>query len=134
MFVLRSSKTHTKVDMPQIVKIESIKKISGTTKQAQAGGRFCTFTLLKDVRVHQGFTTNDEQFFIFNDGSPVLPVHLRNILKKCLKFAGFDTSVYLVHGLRSRRASDLLKWGVSVETIKIFGRWKSNVVFSYLHH
>ena len=61
MFMLRSSKTHTKVDMPQIVKIESIKKISGTTKQAQAGGRFCTFTLLKEyVRVRQGFATNDE--------------------------------------------------------------------------
>ena len=42
------------------------------------------------------------------------------------------SELYLFHGFQSGRASDLLKLGVSVETIKKLGRWHSNAVFRYL--
>ena len=36
------------------------------------------------------------------------------------------------HGLRAGRAVDLLRMGVSFETIKKLGHWKSNIVYEYL--
>ena len=44
----------------------------------------------------------------------------------------FDDTLYGTHSLRSGRTCDLYKLGLSVETIKKIGRWKSNAVFRYL--
>ena len=131
MFVLHSSKTHTKGDKSQIVKIQSIKPNSTELNSRQV--QWCPFGLLrKFLEVRQGFVITDEQFFIFRDGTPVTPAHMRCMLQKLLISAGMDTSVYQVHGLRTGKASDLLQKGVSVETIKKLGRWRSNAVFTYL--
>ena len=59
-------------------------------------------------------------------------MQLRNVFKKLLIRADLDPKLYEIHGTRSGRASDLLKYGVSVKTIKKLGRWKSNAVFTYL--
>ena len=48
--------------------------------------------------------------------------------------AGYNSKLYTFHSERSRRALDLLKLGLSVETIKRLGRWKSNAVFRYLRY
>ena len=36
-----------------------------------------------------------------------------------------------MHGIRLGHVTDLLNLGVSVETIKKLGRWKSNAVYVY---
>ena len=55
-----------------------------------------------------------------------------NLLKMGLQQCGIDYHNFSVHSLRAGRACDLLSYGVSVETIKKLGRWKSNAVFKYL--
>ena len=60
------------------------------------------------------------------------PEHMRVILKKSLQRAHFDDSLYQVHSFRIGRSMDLLKAGVSVETIRKLGWWKSNIVYRYL--
>ena len=59
-------------------------------------------------------------------------MHLRGVLVTLIKRIGLDSSLYQVHGLRSGRATDLCELGVSVETIKKLGQWRSNAVYTYL--
>ena len=126
-FTLRSSKTHTRGDRPQIIKIKSEAAVDKLVK-----GNFCPFkNLLSYIQMREGFMSN-KQFFIFGDGSPVKPHHFREVLNECLIKAGYDPSLYSVHGMRSGKALELLHAGVSIETIKKLGRWRSNAVFAYL--
>ena len=75
---------------------------------------------------------DDEQFFVFSNNSPVTPQQFREVLKKTLQLAGYDDTLFTVHGMRGGRALELLSLGISVETIKKVRRWRSNVVFTYL--
>ena len=54
------------------------------------------------------------------------------VLKLALEKCGYDPRSFSFLSIRAGRASDLLRLGVSVETIKRLGRWKSNAVFAYL--
>ena len=131
MFVLYSSKTHDKSVKPQIIKIVAIKQ--GSTSQKEQMQQFCPFHILQDfVQVRKPRYSEDEQFFVFLDRSPVQPHHFRNILKELLIFNGFNPSLYSSQGFRSGRSTDLYDMGVSVETIKKLGRWKSSAVLMYL--
>ena len=42
--------------------------------------------------MRQGFNNITEQFFVFADGTPVTPSHMRETLKKCLQFGNFDVT------------------------------------------
>ena len=77
---------------------------------------------------------DNEQFFVFADKSPISPSQLRSCLKLMIRKAGFDPRLYGTHSLRTGRTCDLLKLGLSVETIKKLGRWKLNEVFRYLKY
>ena len=57
---------------------------------------------------------------------------MHKTLKIMLQRAGFNQLLYDTHSLRSGRRVDLVKYGISVETVKDLGRWKSNAVFIYL--
>ena len=125
LFLLTSSKTHRPGDPPQMVKITGIKK----GKEVGA----CPFILLKEFIEHRPIRNDDmELFFIFRDGSPVKPDHFRSVLKLCLHKCGFNPNLYQVHSMSAGCAGNLLKAGVSVETIKKLGCWKSNAVYAYL--
>ena len=125
LFLLNSSKTH-KGDKPQVVKIKGIKQGKDTST--------FPFRLLKDFIALQPPILEDgvETFFIFRDRSPVKPDHFRAMLKSSLCRCAFDASLYQVHSMHAGCACDLLKAGVSVETIKKLGWWKSNAVYAYL--
>ena len=84
------------------------------------------------LQIRGTYSDQKEPFFVFADKSPVKPQHMRNCLKMILKQSGFDATLYGVHSMRAGRAVDLLKLGLSVETMKKIGRWKSNAVFRYL--
>ena len=62
-----------------------------------------------------------------------MPSQLREIVRKTLKAAGFESLLYSVHSLRGGCSFDLLQAGLTIETIKRLGRWKSNAVYAYLH-
>ena len=78
------------------------------------------------------YVEDDEQFFIFSDGNPVQPCHLRNMLRLLLNRLGLNSTLYDVHSFRAGRTVDLYKLGYSIEKIKVMGRWRSNAVYKYL--
>ena len=134
MFILCTSKTHWKNSRPQSIKITSTKKKEQTKNHKIHSLTLpCPYTLLRQFLDIRGpYIGIDEPFFVFSDKTPVVPHHMQNCLKLMLKKAGFQHGLYSVHSLRMGRGCDLLKLGLTVETIKKIGRWKSNAVFRYL--
>ena len=125
LFVLHTSKTHGKADDAQMI------KISGS--QFSIKDDLCPFNILrKFLLLREKFKGDQEPFFTFQDGTPVTPVHFRCLVHKLLVWNKINPSHYRVHGMRAGRSCDLLDMGVSVETIKKLGRWKSNSVYTYL--
>ena len=133
MFILRTTKTLVKSAGPQIVKISS--DDNKIKSKINARNLACPYGLLRKYsKLRRPYKSEDEKFFVFADGSPVLAHHVRQCLKLSLQEAGFDSSLYSFHSIRAGRAGDLLKLGLSVETIKKIGRWRSNAVFRYLNY
>ena len=139
LFILRTSKTTWKDTSPQMVKITSAPRTDpslGREKRLLSQStqiEYCPFNILDTYRKMRGPAKSArEQFFVFSDGSRVKSNHMRTVLKRILTLAGFDESCYGTHSLRIGRSVDMLKYGLSVETIKKLGRWKSNTVFKYL--
>ena len=126
MMILRTSKTHWKDKKPQIIKLSH--------PQCQLNNAmFCPYQSLRDyIAIRPGFINNAEQFFVFRDRSPVTSSMVRGILRRCLSKLKINPALYNFHGIRAGRATDLLRLGVSVETIKKLGHWKSNAVYVYL--
>ena len=134
MFILRSSKTHDRSSRPQIVKIAG-KKNNKDVGQGQQLKLLCPYKLLRKYsKARKPCGLDHEQFFVHSDGSPVTAAQVRVCLKESLKEAGFNSALYSFHSIRAGRAGDLLKLGLSVETIKKIGRWRSNAIFKYLRY
>ena len=138
MLILHSLKTHAKCNFPQMVKISSTRTSAAKNRiQQQAENQeFCPYMLIRKYANLRGpfRCADNEPFFTFAGGVPVKPIHMNRCLKTILGKCGFDPIVYSVHSLRVGRSVDLLKLGLSVETIKKLGRWKSNAVFQYLKY
>ena len=130
LLVLYSSKTHDKSSRPQKIKITSNRnEKSGNYKHRH----FCPFKLMRKYLHYRGdYNVDEEQFFIFRDGSPVMASHTRNILKILIKRIGLNEKLYGMHSFRIGRTTDLIKYNYSIEQIKIMGRWRSNVVYKYI--
>ena len=125
LVMLYSSKTHTRASIPQKVKISEIN--CSARKQF-----FCPFMVLrKFLELRGNYKDQDEQLFIFRDHSPVLPEHVRTVLRKTIRNTGLDTSLYNCQSFQIG-CCDLIKMGYSVETVKRLGRWKSNAVYKYI--
>ena len=124
--VLFSSKTHNAADRPQEIKI-STDEAGGVKRR-----NFCPFELLRSYMHMRGtYAVDEEEFFVFSDGSPVMHTNLWNCLKLMIKCLDINADCYNVGSMRSGRATDLLKFGYTVEEIKRMGRWKSNAVYKY---
>ena len=127
MFVLHTSKTHNLGSKPQIIKING--NITARVEGKRPGQSFCPFKILREyINVRGHYISDIEQFFIFRDRSPVTPMHFRKLLKTLLKLNKLNPKYYCLHGFRAGMATDLLHKGVSVETIRKLGHWKSNTV------
>ena len=141
LMVLHTSKTHGLGSAPHMIKFTANSREvrernksrllkSGTLPQPKT---HCPYYLLKKfVEIRGNYHTDSDPFFIFRDGSPIQPWQFSSCLKHMLRISGFDQSLYGMHSLRSGRSCDLYRLGLSVETIKKLGRWRSNVVFRYL--
>ena len=141
MFVLRTSKTHGKGVKPQIVKITSTdvpefqKGERNNGKEIPTTVKFCPYNLLQQYRSAGLIKINPtEQFFVFRDRSPVKPAQVRRVPKQAIRSLGLDLIYYDFHCLRSGRATDLHDvLGLSIESCKKIGRWKSSAIFTYFH-
>ena len=135
LFVLRSSKTHDKHVDPQLIWISSsdVQTKGGRNNQQNQSLLPCPYQLLHLYAQYRGsYVTDQDPFFVYSDGSTVTPQQLATNLKHFIKYAGFDESLYGTHSLRIGRSCDLFKLGLSVDTIKKLGRWRSNSVYRYL--
>ena len=129
--LLHSSKTHNKSDKPQVIKIKAVNE-QAEGKQTRLN-KFCPFELLHEyINLCKKYLTRDEQFFVFVDRTPVKAYPYRTLLKQLLVASGMEHRSYSTQGTRAGRASELLESGVSVETIRKIGRWKSMAVYTYL--
>ena len=127
LITLESSKTHGKETRPQTVKISTLSKYRSSKRF------FCPFRAMRAYgKIRPEYASDNEQFFVFSDGSPVTPNHIRTVLKGLLKRLNHDPNLYDMHSMRIGMASDMLKQGYTVEQIRFAGRWRSNAVFKYL--
>ena len=107
LFILRSSKTHTKGSRPQMVKITSLSQnphpeVGKLTHKRNKTQHPCPFELLQNyIKVRGPRTSVEEPFFIMIDKSPVTPQQCNTCLKSTLKLANFDESLYSMHSLRA---------------------------------
>ena len=129
MLVLFTSKTHGLDTKPQIIKIDAI------DDNNPKNYKYCPFRMLNEYLAIRktSYASENENFFIFNDRSPVTANQFRQVLHAALEWNNINPKLYSSQALRSGRATDLLEMGVSVETIKKLGRWKSTSVYTYLH-
>ena len=136
LFILRSSKMHTQGNQPQLVKISSRPKPGNGKGQNHTKMECpCPYELLRQYACQRGpYHDDSDKFFVFSDGSPIPAKAIQNCFKSVLKEAGYDHKLYGTHGFRAGRSCDLLKLGLSIETIKKLGRWKSNGVFKYMRY
>ena len=133
LLVLRSSKTHGKHMDPQVIKISSTKKKQTDKLNQQGGSLSCLYELLQIyTKFRGGYKSEQEPFFMLVDGLAITAVRFNLLLKKFIRTAGFNANLYSSHSLRAGRSCDLFKLGLSVESIKKFGRWKSNTVYWYI--
>ena len=128
LFILRSSKTKTTGDPPQLIKITKINhRKSAVTKD------YCPYKLMREyLACREESLDLNENFFVFRDHTPIKSSDFSTTLKMIIKLAKFDETHYSTKSLRSGRAMDLMALGFSVETIKKLGQWTSNAVYAYL--
>ena len=130
MLILYSSKTHNEGNSPQKIKITAncIERTGNYTKK-----HFCLLILVEKYLLTRGpFIRDDEQFFVFSDGSPVTAQNARLMLRTCISNFGLDASLYGMHSLRSGRTTDLVNFGYPLEEVRRMGRWKSSAVYKYI--
>ena len=128
-FILYTSKMHGQNNVLQKVKISNTRNNAAHHAEVT---KYCPFELLRHYALMRGpFRNQDEPFFMLSDGKPVKLAQMNHCLKDCLVQLGKNPRHYSVHSFPIGRSNDLLKLGLSVESIKRLGRWKSNAVFKY---
>ena len=137
LFVLHTSKTHWKDNKPQLVKITSVpSKYNWSSKhqlKIDSNINFCPYQLVHRYICNRWtFRSPNEPFFIFKDHTPVKPTHVQNTLHFALTSLGFDAQKYGTHSFRIGRSVDMYNANVEFSIIKKIGRWKSNIIYSYL--
>lgn len=121
---LRSSKTHSTADQPQIINIPAQPTwfnncpVRLITTYANLRGRYARYP--------------EQPFFINKDGSPITPLQFRTNLKFILFTLGLPSELYGSHSFRSGKATDEKLAGKSVRQIKDDGRWSSSTVYKYI--
>ena len=88
--------------------------------------------MIKYLTERGDFEEEDDPLFIFKDNRGAKPDQFQRVLHKAIKNIGLDETLYNSHSLCVDRSCDLYKDGMEINTIKKFGRWKSNTVYEYL--
>ena len=103
-FVLRSSKTHGRHSLPQIIKISSTRLENEKPLGHHGKVWYCPYQLLWNyLQARPLKRTENEQFFVFSDGSPVTPDHFRKCLKMVLTKTNYNPTLFSSHSFRIGR-------------------------------
>lgn len=123
-FYLRSSKTHSESDQPQIIHI----------RQQEAWGINCPVKILEDYVKLRGRNSEypEQPFFMHRNGDPITQLQFRTNLKYSLFTLGLPSSLYGSHSFRVGKATDDKLSGKSIPSIKQDGRWATSTVFKYI--
>ena len=100
LLVLYSSKTHGKNNLPQEIKITAAKqeKLHPSGKCLQR--HFCPFELTRwYMKLRGGYSHENEEFFVFKDGSYVTPSQVRKTLRRILSNLNIEAHLYDTHSL-----------------------------------
>lgn len=97
---------------------------------AADNSNFCCVTAVKNYLTLR--PTGAQYFFCHADSSPLTRSQFSGVLSKAIRIMGLPTQLYLSHSFRIGRATMLAAQGVSHESIKKLGRWKSDVVERYI--
>ena len=117
LIVLYSSKTDGGESRPQEIKITS------NLQKHKSATFYCPFNLIRNyLSFRGGYISEDEHFFIFRDGSRIMHWHIRKLIRTMLQKINIDPSLYDTQSLCIGWASDLLKYGYSIERIHRAGR------------
>ena len=79
--------------------------------------------------------TNAGPLFCYRDGTAVTRTHFDQVLRKCLKMVGLDSSKYKGHSFRIGAATSAAEDGtqcMSDAQIRSLGRWNSNAFQKYI--
>lgn len=123
-FYLRSSKTHTTADHPQIISIRQIPNWRAN----------CPVRILEDYVALRGRNSSspEQPFFMHRNGDPVTQQQFRTNLKYILFSLGLPSSLYGSHSFRIGKATDDKLAGKSIPRIKEDGRWATSTVYKYI--
>ena len=125
LICLRTSKTNSDADKPQIVKMTPITEKSTASHFKPS---YCPFSIMMQyLNLRRDFVEDDEPLFIFRGRRPDKADEMRRVLKRAIKKLGINDDNYNIHSLRIGRACQLQADGINVQFIKQFGRWKSNI-------
>ena len=125
LFVLHTSKTHGLGHNPQ--------KITISRDDRSSKNQFCPVQLIEYyTRLRPKFLCNSEAFFVFRDRQPIQASQFRAVLRTMLMNLKLNANAYNTHSFRAGRATDLMKTGVPLESIKHKGRWRLNAIYDYL--
>ena len=99
--ILRSSKTHTKGMRPQEIEIKQ-----------NPTSCFCPVKeTLNYISIRPGYRSENDQFYIYSDGSPLTSDDFRDLLKSTISTLELNPKNYDTHSFRIGRATDLFKQG-----------------------
>ena len=127
MIKLYSSKTHGKKSYPQTIKVTALNEEHKKTRL------FCPFKAIRHyIKWRAEFLDQNENFFIFQDRSAVLPNQARDTLRDCLENLNLNPKLYDFHSFRIGKATDMKLENYSITEIKSAGRWRSNAIYRYL--
>ena len=131
LIILYSSKMHGAESKPQEIKIQADTTTPRNNNVVKR--HFSPFNITHQYLTLRGdYRSDDEPFFIFRGGSHVTANHMWNVLRKMLSHLNINPSLYNTHSLRGGRSCDLIKYGYTIDQVKMMGRWKSNAVYKYL--
>ena len=132
LIVLHLSKTHGVESRPQKIKISSVQD-GNSFNRFRVDRHFCPFSIVNEYLLLRGnYAQDGDELFVFRDRSVVLPTQARKTLKLALTNLNLDSECYDMHSLRIGRASDMIRYGYSIDQVKIAGRWKSSCVYHYI--
>ena len=119
LLVLYSSKTHSKASNPQKVKIAA--KSCDIMKHSRPRN-FCPFKITCNYLKFRGpYITDQEQFFVFSDRTPITPENVRSMLWRLIADLGLKPWLYDCHSFRIGRVTDLYKFVCRLEQIRMWG-------------
>lgn len=121
---LRSSKTHTTADQPQVI----------TVKALPTWKYNCPVKIITEYANIRGRNSEypSQPFLIHRNGEGLTQLQFRTNLKYILHTLGLPSELYGSHSFRIGKAMDDKIRGKSVRTIKEEGRWATSTVYKYI--